>query len=232
MKTYIESGVNFGGIHSFRDLNLVLAPFDYTPAVPKTKFIEIPGGDGTIDATEADGTIHYYDREFEFIFSVMPGDELTFEERQTAVAKALNGKRFEIVLDKDPEYFWRGRVWIDEYASNKRLRQIAVVARVSPYKVRSQKYSSQYNITKRETIELVLTNGGCKTIIPQLLIVNGVPEGNIVRLRRKGASFIDIENTGVYTAYPEFALYPGENFFEIRATSDVEICFEYQEEDL
>lgn len=233
MKKYIESGVHFGDIHSFRDLNLVLAPFDYTPAVPKTRFIEIPGGDGTIDATEADGTIHYQDREFQFIFTVMPGDKLTFEERQTAVARALHGKRFdEIILDKDLEYFWRGRVWIDEYASNKRLRQIVIVARVSPYKVRKQKCSEQFNIESRETIEFVLSNGGCKTILPQLLIVGGVPEGAFVRIRRKGASFIDIGNAEVYTVYPEFALYPGENIFEIRATIDVELWFEYQEEDL
>ena len=181
MKTYIERGVHFGDTHSFRDLNLVLAPFDYTPAVPKTNFIDIPGGDGSIDATEADGTIHYQDREFTFIFSVMPGDKLTFEERQTVVARALHGKRFEIVLDKDPEYFWRGRVWIDEYASNKRLRQIAIVARVSPYKVKKQKVNG---VVTMETgyNDVIFRNDGGKIILPKIKLA---PYGS-VDIRRKG----------------------------------------------
>ena len=231
MKTYIESGVNFGDIHSFRDLNLVLAPFDYTPAVPKTKFIEIPGGDGTIDATEADGTIHYYDREFTFVFSVMPGDELTFEERQTAVAKALGGKRFEIILDKDPEYFWRGRVWIDEYASNKRLRQIAVVARVSPYKVRLQTVNQKFDILPGESMvvgNIVVINDGCKTIIPRIQLVSG-NDGPII-YRTKGGyiegELVDIR-PGIY-AYPELPLYPGENSFRVLGAT--QLVFEFREE--
>lgn len=223
MKTYIERGVHFGDTHSFRDLNLVLAPFDYTPAVPKTHFIDIPGGDGSIDATEADGTIHYQDREFEFIFSVMPGDTLTFEERQTVVARALHGKRFEIVLDKDPEYFWRGRVWIDEYASNKRLRQIAIVARVSPYKVKRQKWKEQI-VTVGGIAEFILVNGGCKTILPRIQVVSG----NNAQMRRKGeGAYLPINN---HTEHPEFPLYPGANVFEIIGATQVLI--EYQEEDL
>lgn len=233
MKAYIERGVHFGDTHSFRDLNLVLAPFDYTPAVPKTNFIDIPGGDGSIDATEADGTIHYQDREFTFTFSVMPGDKLTFEERQTVVARALHGKRFEIVLDKDPEYFWRGRVWIDEYASNKRLRQIAIVARVSPYKVKRQKCIERTVTNPGGTTEFVLQNGGCKTILPKIMIVGGIVEGNVVQMRRKGETkYLPIENSGTYMVYPDFPLYPGANIFEIKTTINEVLFFEYQEEDL
>lgn len=229
MKTYIERGVHFGDTHSFRDLNLVLAPFDYTPAVPKTHYIDIPGGDGSIDATEADGTIHYQDREFQFVFSVMPGDTLTFEERQTVVARALHGKRFEIVLDKDPEYFWRGRVWIDEYASNKRLRQIAIVARVSPYKVRRQKVKGRVVTNPGGTTEFVLQNDGCKTILPKIML----PGVNVVQMRRKGETkYVPIDNLGTYMVYPDFPLYPGANIFEIKTTINEVLLFEYQEEDL
>lgn len=233
MKKYIESGVHFGDIHSFRDLNLVLAPFDYTPAVPKTKFIEIPGGDGTIDATEADGTIHYQDREFQFIFTVMPGDTLTFEERQTAVAKALNGKRFDkIVLDKDPEYFWRGRVWIDEYASNKRLRQIAVVARVSPYKVKLQKTYQEFDLLPEYLpFDIVVENGGCKTIIPQIHLIEGEVGARIYRtewLKPVGEPTYLVQN-GIITC-DKLPLYPGNNTFLVENATH--FIFISQEEDL
>ena len=231
MKTYIERGVHFGDTHSFRDLNLVLAPFDYTPAVPKTKFIEIPGGDGTIDATEADGTIHYYDREFEFIFSVMPGDKLTFEERQTVVARALNGKRFEIVLDKDPEYFWRGRVWIDEYASNKRLRQIVVVARVSPYKVRKQITTIELQDAKGTLVSI--RNDGSKTILPKISGANAYL-GILVYGENRGVQ-IDISETPIVCE--RMPLHPGDNLYSLTYTikepnDSKPLVISYQEEDL
>ena len=235
MKAYIEMGVHFGDTHSFRDLNLVLAPFDYTPAVPKTHFIDIPGGDGSIDATEADGTIHYQDREFQFTFTVMPGDKLTFEERQTVVARALHGKRFEIVLDKDPEYFWRGRVWIDDYASNKRLRQIAIVARVSPYKVRRQKVEF-HTFGLGNGKECVIRNDGSKTILPKIKIVGGSGTFTIQRILPKREASVTLKNDGTYTAYPEIALYPGDNVFEILTHSlngaSGLFYMQYQEEDL
>ena len=151
---YIERGVLFGDVHSFRDLNLVLAPFTYTPAQPKFKYVEIPGGNGSIDATESTGEITYSDREFEFVFSVFPTDNLTFEERQTLVANAINGKRFNIIVEKDPDYYWTGRVWVDEYASNKRLKRIYVLARVAPYKLK-----------RTETVVMATLTGEAKTII-------------------------------------------------------------------
>ena len=160
----IETGVHFGDIHSFHDLNLILAPFTYTPARIKENRVERAGGDGSIDLTEALGEVKYYDRELSFNFTVAPGDTLTFEERQTAVSNALNGLKCKITLDKDPDYYWEGRCKVNEYLSNKLLRQIVIVATVAPYKMAQNETAVTVDVTNTAQT-FVLTNAK-KAVVP------------------------------------------------------------------
>ena len=81
----IETGISFGGIHSFYDLNLILSGSEIPPAKPKTTYVDIPGGDGSVDLTEANGEVKYYDRDCKFIFTMNPSDDLSdraFEQRK------------------------------------------------------------------------------------------------------------------------------------------------------
>lgn len=129
-------GVTFGEIHSYLDLNLILAPFTPAPAEPKVNFLEIPGRDGHLDLTEANGEVKFNSREFVFTFTVAPGDTLTFDERLSAVSNALNGLRCKITLDRDPGYYWQGRCAVSEYDQDKNIGQIEVTATVDPYKLK------------------------------------------------------------------------------------------------
>ena len=112
----MDRGVSFDNIHSYLDLNLHLAPFVPTPARPKTNYVNLNGGDGSIDLTEAHGEVKYSDREFPIIFTIDPSETMTFDEKVSQVSNALNGKRCKIVFDRDSEYFWEGRCIVDEYA--------------------------------------------------------------------------------------------------------------------
>lgn len=162
----IETGVLFDDIHSFRDLNLVLAPFVLVPAKPRLNYFEVPGRDGSIDASEVTGRITYSDREFSFTFTVFPEDPLTFEERQTVVSNALNGKKFKITIEKDPDYYLIGRCTVNEYFANKKLRQIVVSCRTEPYKMRHQEtvISAKASGQNIDPNSVVLHNNGAKTV--------------------------------------------------------------------
>ena len=52
----IETGIYFDNIHSFYDLNLVLSKVEISPAKPKTSYVDIPGGNGSIDFVLSFGT--------------------------------------------------------------------------------------------------------------------------------------------------------------------------------
>lgn len=130
------NGIWFDEIHSFTDLNLILSKVDLPPATVKTSYVDNPGGDGSWDLTEATGKINYKNRDCKFTFSVLPTDD--FEQKKTEVSNLLNGRRYKVVLDKDPGYFWDGRCTVNKYESKKKLRQIVVSANVAPYKYKTE----------------------------------------------------------------------------------------------
>lgn len=152
------NGVSFGEIHSYRDLKLKLAPFSPAPAQPQTNFLKVPGRDGYIDLTEANGEVKYNSREFTFTFYITPEDDMTFDERLTAVANALNGLRCKITLDRDPDYYWLGRCVVNKYTQDKNIGKIVVKATVDPYKLK-QKESAHHFALNGVSVDSVIKNG-------------------------------------------------------------------------
>lgn len=225
-KTYIETGVSFHVIdadkdlHSFHDLNLVLAPFVLPPATPKINLLDIEGMDGSLDLTEANGEVKYYDRELKFTFTVFPGDEMTFEERQTFVSNALNGRRCKITFDKDPDYYFIGRCTVNEYLCDKRLCQIVITATVAPYKLLQQETVESFELTS--TKQTIILMNKRKAVVPIISCT-----GNAV------ISFGSIVN---YALKPgehkilDFQLKEGGNLVTVSGTGTIE--FRYQEGDL
>lgn len=209
-------GICFDKIHSFYDLNLVLSSVDIPPATPKTNYVEIPGGDGSVDLTEALGEVRYKDRECKFVFTVFPSDD--FEVKKTEISNLLNGRRFKITVDKNPDYYWIGRCAVNDYASSKNLHQITVGATVSPYKLKNN--LTTIIITAGENVAATLPNSR-KTAIPTITCTAETTiifNGNEYALSAGTHKILNVE------------LVAGEN--QIAVTSAEPVTFVYQEGDL
>lgn len=165
------NGVSFGDIHSYEDLHLILLPFAPTPATPKTSFLEVPGRDGTLDLTEANGGVKYNDRVFAFTFVVAPGDTMTFDERVTAVSNAINGVRCNIILDRDPAYYWVGRCEVSKLTRSRSSTKIVVKATVQPYKLKRGKTVSDHYGSVDSSINITLHNEKMPSV-PQISVFN------------------------------------------------------------
>lgn len=157
-------GVYFGEIHSYKDLNLILAPFTPAPAVPQTNFLQVPGRDGLLDLTEAHGEVKYDSRDFEFLFTINPSDEMTFDEKVSQVSNALNGRQFRITLDRDPDYYWLGRCVVDRYAQNKVIGQVSVKATVNPYKLKQN--ATVLTVALSSSEQTVILKNGRMAVVP------------------------------------------------------------------
>lgn len=157
-------GIKFGDIHSYTDLGLVLSPFTPTPAVPQTNFLKVPGHDGYLDLTEANGEVKYNSREFKFAFTVVPWDDTPFDERVSMVSSALNGLRCKITLDRDPNYYWIGRCAVDKYEQDKNVGKIVVKATVDPYKLKQS-----------ETVVSISLSSSAKTVFLENDRMSAVP---------------------------------------------------------
>lgn len=216
------NGVYFGNIHSFYDLNLILGPFTPTPAEPKLNFLEIPGRDGHLDLTEANGDVKYNSREFEFTFTLAPGDPLTFDERVSAVSNALNGLRCKITLDRDPDYYWEGRCSVSEYAQDKNIGQIVIAATVDPYKLKQNETVVSVVLSPPEVQTVVLVNSG-KPVVPTITCTGTCS----VSLGPKKPSRYLEAGTHIITAFRLV-----EETTPFLVAGDCEITFTYQERGL
>lgn len=210
------NGMRFGDIHTYEDLNLILSKVNIPPAAVKTNFVDIPGGDGSLDLTEALGEVRYKDRECTFTFTVLPQDN--FEEKKTQVSNLLNGRRFRIALDKDPGYYYEGRCSINEYASDKNLHKIVVGAIVAPYKMKNA--NTVVTVPTGTSVAAVLENGR-RAVVPTVT-------------NTKNATIV-FDNT-TYNINPgthvlsSIVLTQGQN--PVTVTSDAAVVFTYQEGDL
>lgn len=219
----IETGVYFGDIHSFYDLNLILSSVEIAPASPKTNYVDIPGADGALDLTEAHGEVKYSDRTHKFTLTMNPADDLSeaaWEAKKTEVSNRLNGRACRITLDKDPDYFWQGRCAVDSYKSNKRLRQFVVAARVRPYKYKQTETVVTFDLTEAE--KTVSLQNSRRSVCPVITCTN---DNTVIVFKGNTFKFNAGQHQNLNIRFTE-----GINQVTISGTGQV--TFTYQEGDL
>lgn len=131
----MAKGTTFGNLHSNTDLSLIQLSVDIQPATPKTKFVEIPGADGSKDLTDALGVgVRYGDRTITWEFALYPGADWALKQRQ--ISGVLNGIKCNITIDDDPSYYYSGRVIVEKFEADNQLRKITVKAVCRPWKLK------------------------------------------------------------------------------------------------
>lgn len=219
----IETGVSFGDIHSFYDLNLILSAVDIAPASPKTDYVDIPGADGALDLTEANGEVRYSDRTHKFTFAMNPASDLSeaaWVEKMTEVSNRLNGRACRITLDKDPDYYWQGRCTVDSYKSNKRLRQFVISARVRPYKYKQTETVVTFDLTEAE--KTVSLQNSRRSVCP---VITCTDDNTVIVFNGNTFKFSAGQHQNLNIRFTE-----GINQVTISGTGQV--TFSYQEGDL
>ena len=103
----MAKGTKFGSIHSVADLRLIQQSVKITPAKPRLNLLDVPGMNGKVDLTEANGVgVTYENRELVWVFALYPG--MDWAETRRAVENALNGKAFDIELDEERGWLYHG----------------------------------------------------------------------------------------------------------------------------
>lgn len=110
----------------------MLSAMELHPPEPKVYTVDIPGGDGVIDLTEAvSGDTSYSNRMQAFEFDALGDFELT----KTMVSSYLHGRTYDYTIPGDPGYIYRGRWAVASYEEIRTGRgRIRLVVDAEPYK--------------------------------------------------------------------------------------------------
>ena len=127
--------VKLNGINTWKDWHLIPTSRPlFNPPKVKSNYIELPGANGSIDATQVlSSYIYYQNREGtnEFYVANGFGDWAT---RFSDIMNYLHGKKVKVILDDDPGFYYRGRLAVNQWKSEKDFSKIAIDYVLEPYK--------------------------------------------------------------------------------------------------
>lgn len=122
----------------------------------ETHTVEVPGRDGALDFTEAlDGTVHYKSRRLSMEFYCF-GEDGELPQLEEDCRNALHGKKMQISLDADPEYYYLGRLSVS-WSSGENVDTVSIEAECDPYKYKKQETEAEFDVAG--TLEITLSNG-------------------------------------------------------------------------
>ena len=206
------NGVKFDDTHS-GTWGIYLSNTEIEKPTPKTIFVPIPLGDGSVDLSEASGEVKY-DRRIITMSLFYPSSAAQFEDLLTILANEIHGKRKKITFDKDPNYYYVGRCDID-YKKSDVLGTITIKAICEPYK---------YKLLPTQQIEavsgskVVTVANGRKTAFPKITTTAAF---SIVK---DGVTYSYGAVSSLQTTIP---LFEGSNSLTITGTGT--ITFDWQE---
>lgn len=116
----LEHGVTFiddegAEHHTFKEFG-IYPKTKGMPDPPKVQkeFIDIPGMDGSLDASQAlDGLVHYEDRSYEQEFYIVK-EEPDWHTIYSSLLNTLHGRHVLMIFDDDPIWYYEGRLEVGE----------------------------------------------------------------------------------------------------------------------
>lgn len=130
-----ENGVTICDKHSFHDFGLIMTNKVISGPVPKTKKVEVPARNGSIDMTDVvTDDVKYEDRTINISF--FAGNDLDALPAITSKIQAeWSGAKTKIIFDDDEAFYWLGRIdGVEPVVTNGKSITINVTATVNPYK--------------------------------------------------------------------------------------------------
>lgn len=127
--------VTFGTKNTWKDWKIVPStrPVINPPPV-KTQYVDIPGGNGSLDLTESlIGRAAYGNRTGSIEFIVADQDTPWVDIYQD-IMNYVHGRRMTLVLEDDPDHYYTGRFAVNAWKSNKDWSRITIDYNLGPYK--------------------------------------------------------------------------------------------------
>ena len=161
------SDIRFGTKWAHADYGLIVAPYAIPIPEPQTNFVEIPGRDGTLDLSEAFGTIRYADRVIPLtLYCRAPFDALI-----STFAADVHGRRMNMIFDRDPTYYYDARITVEDVERHAGYCELSLKCRAKPYKL--EHFETTITILPAGNATVTLTNTRMP-VVPTIAVSAGM----------------------------------------------------------
>lgn len=128
-------GVMFKTDHSLKQWGLIWSGCSISEPIPIVKYVDIPGRKTRLDATNFFGETTFENRTLVFDFWEET-NWLRWLQKSSKIRRAINGNKIMIMLDTEPDKYWRGRATVATTMSpdNPRMAFYTITCDVEPYK--------------------------------------------------------------------------------------------------
>lgn len=202
----------------------------FNPPSVKTHLVDIPGGDGVLNLTNAlAGRPTFNNRTGSWTFIVQNGF-MDWATLFSEIMVYLHGKTLRAVLEDDPAYYYEGLFFVNQWKSDKDYSQIVIEYNVDPYKrkIRSTGEDWLWNTFNFETGVIrnytdILVEDSLNIIITNDMMINVL----IIHCSASGMSMIYEETT--YPLYrganviSKITLNPGDNMLRFLGRGTITI---------
>ena len=135
---YNTADVKIGNKWITQDYGLFFTKKEITPPEVKTAIIEIQGTSNTIDLTEAiSGDVEYKQRTITLVLTCADGKD-NYYNKLSELSNDMHGRTKIIIFNRDPSFYWIGRVIVTSAESTFHGPIITITATVDPYKYELQ----------------------------------------------------------------------------------------------
>lgn len=187
----VEFEINGVRKHSFDDWGLIFKPFPILYPEPKTSYIEIEGGNGSIDHTEVFGKIFYKNRKFSIEFECF--DKIKYDDTLRKIVTFLHGRVAKITMYFDYDFYYKGRIKFNKYTSSKATGAIVLDIDAEPYKYKKE-ITVQTN--QVDTKSVIVYKNNRMEVIPTFQATDNMTfdfNGNTYSLGTTETIFPDVE---------------------------------------
>ena len=155
--------INFGDKNSYTDFGLLLKPKNRPLPKPVTKFVSIEGRDGDLDLTNSlTGDTKYSNITTTLEFYIK-GSRAEWEEKLLELSTYLHGKKMQVTYSEDADWYYVGRMSLNDLENDRNVGSIAVECNFEPY--RYKKTETVKTITGVGTLALTNTR---KWVMPTI----------------------------------------------------------------
>lgn len=206
--------VYFNNWESYNDFNLYLSSYSIGTPEPKTEEVEIEGADGKLDLSDYFGEVKFENRQLTFNFSCI-NHPREFGKIYSKLQNILHGQKMKITHDDDKEFYYIGRITLNDWETDKRVGSIKIECDCEPYKYK-----------KNKTIVPITVNGKKEQVFKNLrkTVIPSIKTDAEIKIEYNGASFnLEAGNFQI----PEIAFKAGNNILSFEGNANIVI--EYQE---